>query len=408
MGGSIGLTERHDLRVGAVAWKLLPEFERKSDLLPDQADIVIVGAGIMAATIGQRIGQSGRQVTFIDRHAPATSSTAASTAQVMCGMDMPMITLADEIGEQAAAARWKQVYQSVRHLSDHIDDLVIECAKADIPTVYLGGNKLDADGLAKEAKLHQAHDLPTEFCDAAEIAERFGIMPRPGNVSQGGFEVDPVRLALGLLDNARDDGAKICWPHNVISLSPSSGGIEVGVEGNRTVFAKDVILCTGYERPTLFLPPAFSLMSTFVIATPPGTARGWEHKAMYWEAADPYLYVRATADGRIVVGGEDIDSSATDVRDRLMPQKAGTILAKLETMLERDDLTIDSQWSATFGTSPDSLPAIGRAANSEHIWLSYGFGGNGIAFAAVAADLLSEALRGNQPEALKMFDPYRF
>ncbi len=404
----IALTETHDLTIGKAAWEPLPEFKRIPDPLPDRSEVVIVGSGIMAATVGQRLVENGRQVTFVDRHAPATASTAASTAQVMWGMDMPMTELAARIGEQAAAERWRQVYRSVRKFSDHIDRIGIDCAKADIPTVYLDGNKLDANGLAKEAAMHHAHGLPTEFFPADRVAAQFGITQRTANVSQGGFEVDPVRLAFGLLDQAREDGASICWPCDVSSLSQLPDGVCVELADGGQLVAKDVILCTGYERPQLFLPPAFSLLSTFVIATPPGIATGWDHKAMYWEAADPYLYVRATADGRIVAGGEDINSCDSDTRNKLLPAKAGVIKAKFERLLERENLPIDRQWAATFGTSPDTLPAIGRAANSDNIWLSYGFGGNGIAFAAVAADLLAEAFTDGSTNGLKMFDPYRF
>lgn len=408
MSHPIALTETHDLINGNAAWKLQPEFKRIPDPLPKRSNIVIIGSGIMAATVGQRLAENGRRVTFVDRHAPATASTAASTAQVMWGMDMPMLELASMIGEQAAAARWRQVYKSVRQFSDNIDRLGIDCAKADIPTVYLDGNKLDANGLAKEAALHAAQGLPTEFLAAERVADQFGITSRPANVSNGGFEVDPVRLALGLLDRARADGASICWPHNVTALSQLPNGVRVDLDNGRQLVANEVILCTGYERPLLFLPPAFSLLSTFVIATPPHTAGAWDHKAMYWEAADPYLYVRATADGRIIAGGEDIDNCDSDTRDALLPAKAGVIKAKLERLLERGNLPIDRQWAATFGTSPDTLPAIGRAANSNNIWLSYGFGGNGIAFAAVAADLLVEALTSGNTSGLEMFDPYRF
>jgi len=41
------------------------------------------------------------------------------------------------------------------------------------------------------------------------------------------------------------------------------------------------------------------------IATSPGCAPLWRENAMIWEAASPYLYARATADGRIIAGGED-------------------------------------------------------------------------------------------------------
>lgn len=61
-----------------------------------------------------------------------------------------------------------------------------------------------------------------------------------------------------------------------------------------------------------------------------------------------------------------------------------------------------------FGTSPDGLPAIGRAANSDRLWLASGFGGNGITFAALAAGLLAAELTGSPDPDLACFNPYRF
>ncbi|WP_337828606.1 NAD(P)/FAD-dependent oxidoreductase [Pseudonocardia sp. TMWB2A] len=404
---ALALTETRDLRSGDVAWTPLAAFAREPDPLPDKADIVVIGAGIMGATLGERLSAAGHDVLFLDRHPPATSSTAASTAQVMWGMDMPLTTLAARIGEEAAAQRWRDVYAAVQGFSDYIDALGINCGKADIPTLYLNGNKLDAAGLAAEAASQQRHGLPVRFEAAEAVAARFGITPRPGTVSDGGFEVDPVRLALGLVDTARARGAKLCFPHDVTALAADADGVTLTL-AQGTIRARHVVLASGYERPLFYLPPAFSLLSTFVIATPPDFAEAHE-QVMIWEAADPYLYVRTTGDGRIVAGGEDSDQQRARVRDSQIAEKSGTILAKLAALLERDDLVVDKSWAATFGTSPDTLPALGPAkGGAGRVWLSYGFGGNGIAFAALAADLLPRALAGEPVPELARYDPYRF
>lgn len=404
---AFALTETRDLRSGDAAWTQHPDFAREADALPEKADIVVIGAGIMGATLGERLSAEGRDILFLDRHPPATSSTAASTAQVMWGMDMPLTMLAARIGEEAAAARWRDVYQAVRDFSGRIDDLAIDCAKADVPTLYLDGNKLDAAGLEAEATLQQRHNLPVRFETSKAVAARFGIAPRPATISDGGFEVDPVRLALGLLDKARDRGARLCFPQDVLALAADADGVTLTLRDG-TIRARHVVLASGYERPLFYLPPAFSLLSTFVMATPPGAAQASD-KSMIWEAADPYLYVRTTADGRIVAGGEDIEQQRAIVRDGQIAEKSGIILAKLSALLERDDLVIDKSWAATFGTSPDTLPALGPAKSGEgRLWLSYGFGGNGIAFAALAAKLLPPAIAGETVPALGRYDPYRF
>lgn len=176
----------------------------------------------------------------------------------------------------------------------------------------------------------------------------------------------------------------------------------------REIQARQVILASGYERAPLFLPAAFTLLSTFVMATSPGSAPLWRENAMIWEASHPYLYIRTDAAGRVIVGGEDEDFSDAARRDAAIGEKAGTIAAKAGKLLGGDTLKVDRAWAATFGSSPDGLPAIGRAANMARVWLAAGFGGNGIAFAALASEILSAALGGEADPDAVCFDPYRF
>ena len=48
--------------------------------------------------------------------------------------------------------------------------------------------------------------------------------------------------------------------------------------------------------------------------------------------------------------------------------------------------------AATFGASLDGLPAIGASSLMPHVWLAAGYGGNGIAFVSLAAEMLERAL----------------
>jgi glycine/D-amino acid oxidase-like deaminating enzyme len=69
---------------------------------------------------------------------------------------------------------------------------------------------------------------------------------------------------------------------------------------------------------------------------------------------------------------------------------------------------IDRAWGATFGYSPDGLPAIGPTSLMPDVWLAAGYGGNGIAFAALAAQMLERSFAGEPDPDLGCFDPYRF
>ncbi|QDZ07013.1 FAD-binding oxidoreductase [Sphingomonas panacisoli] len=402
---NIGLTEHRDLRGGRPCWTADIDKIPASDPLPDgPVDITIVGAGVVGAMLADRLTRDGREVLLLDRRPPAHGSTAASTALVMWAADVPLTHLAKEIGEAEAARRWRRVYAAMRDLAAHIDATGIDCTRIDRPELYLAGSLLDDDALRAEGEMRRAHGLSSTLLDAASVAERFGIAPRAALLSEGCYEVDPVRLTQGLLRRARAQGARAHFPCDVVGLD----GTTLMLDNGRTVAAKHVILAGGYERATLFLPPAFTVGSSYAIATAPGTAPLWGGDALIWEAASPYLYTRATADGRIIAGGEDEDFADADRRDALIGAKSGTIPAKLAAMIDVPDVAVDCAWSAAFGDSPDGLPAIGRAANHDKLWLASAFGGNGVSFAALAAEIIAGDLAGTPDPDAACFDPYRF
>lgn len=403
------LTESHDLRSGAVPWGETKLEHPLSAAFPDgPVDVAILGSGIVGAIIAERLSSTGRRVALFDRRPPGGGSTAASTAEIMWAMDVPLVQLAQQIGETEAVRRWRRVHDTVRNFGQRIDALRIDGGRVARPTVYLAGTVLDEAGLANEARLHQLHSLPSAYFPAEEIARRFHIAPRAGIVSQDGFEIEPVRLCRALLGRAVGKGASLTWPVDITDLHPVNGGIVLGTADGRSCHARDVILATGYERATMFLPQHFALHSTFAISTPPLSVPLWAEQAMFWEASDPYLYVRTDRKGRIIAGGEDIEESDPHTRDALMSTKAGAIAAKLESLIDSGPISIDRQWAATFGSSPDGLPAIGKASAMPNLWLAAAFGGNGIAFAGLAAEILERELNGNPDPDRDCFNPYRF
>lgn len=402
------LTETRDLRGGHSCWTpyspLIP-----SDPLPDQAvDVAIVGAGVMGAMLAERLAKQGRSVLLLDRRPPGHGSTAASTALVMWAADVPLTHLARRFGPAEAARRWRRVFAAVRQLAERIDGLGVDCGRAERPELYLAGTLLNPAQLEEEAGARQKAGLPSTFLDAAAVGERFAIAPRAALLSEGCYEVDPVRLTLGLLERARSAGARVCFPVDVIAIEQRVDMALLRLDDGRELSAKQAILASGYERSTWYLPPAFSVSSSYAIATPPATAPLWREGALIWEASSPYLYARETADGRIIAGGEDEDFDDAQQRDALIGAKAGTIRAKLAAMLGREDVPLDCTWAAAFGSSPDGLPAIGRAAGRDTLWLASGFGGNGVSFAALGAEIIAAQFDGAANPDGSLFDPYRF
>jgi len=401
------LTESLKLRGGRNCWRDETQPE-PSDTIRDSVEVAVIGAGVMGAMVARRLAQGGMDVAVFDQRVPTTGATAASTALVMWGADTPLTHLAGMVGEEEAAARWRLVYQAVSALDRLIGDTGIECGWIARPEIYLAGDVLDADALKAEGVLRRKFGLPSEFLDAGAVGARFDIVARSALLSAGSYEVDPVSLSRGLLKSARAFGAGVAYPVSIERLEQRGDRIGLTCDSGARVEARHVVLASGYEAARLFLPEHFSLSSSFAIATQPGVAPAWRENALIWESSDPYLYARATADGRIIVGGEDEDFVDADRRDALIAEKGATLETKVAALLGRDDLSFECAWAATFGGSPDGLPALGSARNMENVHLAYGFGGNGVTFASLGAQIIESILRGTPIAGARGFDPYRF
>lgn len=404
----MSLTEHLDLRGGRVCWLEDDPGALSSEPPEHQVDVAIVGAGIMGAMLAQSLTSAGRSVALLDRRPPARGATAASTALVMWAADTPLITLTQTHGASEAARRWRRVHAAVRDLDARVQDLDLACAWAPRPEVYLAGDLLDPQALRREAEARQAAGLPSDFLEPDAVAQRFGLPPRAAIVSRDAFVVDPVELTLSLLTQARNAGATLSFPVDVASIRESADGVALTLADGRVVQARQAIIAAGYEAPWAFLPNAFKLGSSFAIASAPGQQARWREDALIWEAADPYLYSRATADGRIVIGGADEEFVDPARRNALITEKAARLATGAGELLGGAPLDVDCAWAATFGRSPDGLPAIGRARGHNAIWIASGFGGNGITFASLAASLITAELTGAPDPDAECFSPYRF
>jgi glycine/D-amino acid oxidase-like deaminating enzyme len=401
------LTERHDLKTGTAPWDDGQLEHIPSDDLPNRTvDVAIVGAGITGAMLAERLTAAGLGVALVDRRRPGHGSTAASTALVLWEADVPLTHLARNIGDREAVRAWQRLRRAANNLWQRFDEAKIKSDHVACPSVYLAGDVLDADGLRAEAALRARHGMPSVYLEPQAVAERFGLSPRAAIVSDDSFEANPLRLTLALLDCARKRGATVAHPFDVTRLSQEGEAmLLVGDKGE--IRARHVILATGYERPPLFLPQQFSLNVSYAIATERDTASLWRENAMLWEASKGYLYARSDREGRVIAGGSDEHFYDAAHRDALIPEKSQAIANNLERLTGATISTRD-RWAAIFGTSPDGLAGIGRAQGQERLWLASGFGGNGITFAALAAELITAALMGKPDPDMECFDPYRF
>jgi glycine/D-amino acid oxidase-like deaminating enzyme len=269
--------------------------------------------------------------------------------------------------------------------------------------LYLAGNVLDAAGLAHEVKQRQRIGLASEYLDRKMLRHHFGIDRAAALLNHGNAEANPVELAAGYLRLAIRKGARFHAPHDVVDIEPHRGGTTLLTHDGIQVQARQVIFCTGYELANIVPARNNVVSSTWALATRRQANAIWPQKALIWEASEPYLYVRATVDGRVICGGEDENLADTAKRDALTHKKTERIGRKLQRLFPGIDSRAVFSWAGSFGGSPNGMPTIGAIPRYPHCYAVMGYGGNGITFSMLATKLITAAILGRADPDARLF-----
>jgi glycine/D-amino acid oxidase-like deaminating enzyme len=396
------ISQKRDLTTGLPIWLA----NRPARLMADgspigiYADVVIVGTGISGALVADALIQAGYSVLALDRREPMSGSTPASTALLQFELDTPLTELSRKIGKSDAARAWWRSAQAVRALQERIAALQIRCAFAERSTIYLPGNTLGTSQLKLEAAARQKLGLRSEFINRQHLYELTGMDKSGAILSHGNGEADPVRLVAGLWRHFHARGGRLVANTEVTEVEQTLNRVRLKTKDGHSITAKYAVFCTGYELMKFARPKGYKVISTWALATRPQPNRIWPSKSLIWEAADPYLYMRTTGEGRVIVGGEDESFSDETLRDKLIPKKIAAIARKAKRIFPNLDFKADYAWTGSFGESPTGLPAIGPIREMPRCYAVLGFGGNGITFSMLAAQLISRHMQGiKDPDA---------
>lgn len=400
------VTQRRVLRSGTSLWahssgSSVPSAPLEVNL---STDVVVVGAGISGALMALTLTRHGHRVVVVDRRAPVHGSTLASTALLQFEIDTPLAVLGDRIGIAKASRAWQRSLAAVKALQSLTRREGIRCGMAERESLYLAGDAYGMRALKREAETRGRHQLPGAFLNAAELRTRYDLERTGAILSAGSAVANPAQLTAGLLRRACARGARIHSPVDVQDVHASRRGVELLTTSGHTLRTRDVVFCTGYELLEALPLSGHRVKSTWAIATRPLTSLpAWMQSTVVWEASDPYLYLRTTTDGRIIAGGED-EASATRHRDRrAMASKSATIARNVERLLPSVSCTPQYRWAGAFGESPSGLPILDGVPGLPHCHVVAGFGGNGITFSVIGADVIAGRIAGRKDPDADLF-----
>lgn len=371
------------------------------------ADAVVVGAGISGALTALALAEEGLSVLVVDQRSAGRGSTLASTALIQYELDTPLVELTERIGWDAAADVYRRSAGAISSLERVVRSLPEEVAFARRPSLYLAGTAAEAAALEDEWHARRRIGLDVTLLGEREVRRRFPFR-RPAALLSGlAAEVDPFLLTLAVLRAAERAGARIRTGPDarVRELDEHRDGLRLRCGGGE-IASRHVVVATGYESQQYLRTPVARLKSTFAIAgVPERLPAAWLEagRCLIWETARPYLYLRTTASGRVLVGGEDEADPDESRRRALLPAKATTLRRRARELFPDLALEPDSAWAGVFAETADGMPVIGAPPDQPSRLYALGFGGNGLTFSQLAAEALRDGIAGRASPALDLF-----
>jgi glycine/D-amino acid oxidase-like deaminating enzyme len=199
---------------------------------PQSRDLIVVGAGIVGASVAYHAARAGAVVTLVDAGRPGAGVTAESFAWIAAS-----VRTGPAAGLRVAAT------DEYRRLEAELPGL---------PVTWSGSLSWRAAHSAPEAGPGQ------EIVDAATVARIEPNLLQPPDWAvwaSGEGAVDPVGVTEGLIAGARDHGAQVHLDASVTAVRRDAAGRVVGVEtAAGPLSGATVVLAAGVATAALAAP----------------------------------------------------------------------------------------------------------------------------------------------------------
>ena len=371
------------------------------------ADVCIVGAGIAGMSTAYFLTRAGKTVIVLDDGQIGGGMTERTTAHLSNAIDdryFEIEHLHDEKGAMLAA-------ESHTAAIDRIEAIVaaegIDCEFERLDGYLFIPPNGSKDLLERELKAaHRAGLTNVEQVGRAPI-DGFDTGNCLRFPRQAQFH--PLKYLAGLKRAIERDGGRIFTGTHAGTIE---GGAHARVETSSgfTVTADAIVIATNTPvNDIVTIHTKQASYTTYVIAA--RIPRGSVTRALYWDTADPYHYVRVESvsanDGEdydlLIVGGEDHKSGQADDADQRYADLEAWARERF-TMIEG----IEMRWSGQVMEPVDGLAFIGRNPGDEHnVYIITGDSGMGMTHGTIGGILIAELIVGGACPWESLYDPSR-
>jgi glycine/D-amino acid oxidase-like deaminating enzyme/nitrite reductase/ring-hydroxylating ferredoxin subunit len=360
-------------------------------------DVVIVGGGITGITTGLLLQKAGKKCLVAEAHSLCFGTTGGTTAHINSFLDTSYDQIESNFNIEASELILKATKQSRELFRKNITEYKIDCGfeekdgyvYAQTPDQVEKLNKV-FDGAKKAGasiEYVQKIPVPVEFQKAV--------------VYRGQAQIHPTRYVQALA-KAFEEGGGIILQNCAVDTFEKEDDILNITTGNGVIKAKALIWAT-------HIPPGINILHfrnapyrSYAIAV---KLNGEYPGDLAYDMYDPYHYYRTQdIDGEkyFIAGGEDHKTAHEENTETCF----NNLIA--HTKKHFDVAEVTHKWSSQYFEPADGLAYIGHLpGNPDNVFVATGYGGNGITYSHIAAQVLTDLVTKGSSEYKDLFSPGR-
>jgi len=361
--------------------------------------IVVVGAGVIGASIAYHLAKRGANVAIVDTTRPGAGATEKSFGWINATFSKRPRAYFDL--NQLGIAGWRRLETELGgELKVQWGGSVAWTSSAD-----------EADALRESVRKHQEWGYATHLIEGAEIHR---LLP---NIAPGEFTaacycefeggVDAIDAVKAMLRQVREAGADVRYPHEVTGLKLQGGRVTAIQAGEISLEASVVVLACGVGIPQLAEMADVSVplkeSEGVLVHTRP------QPKLIDRVVLAPGIHCRQKLDGRVMLGGPIVAGVGTATGTAPEPEEyaKGILRDAARVLPGLRGVAVERITVGRRVMPVDEYPIVGFASSCPNLYIAAMH--SGVTLAPVIGQLAAlEILDQVQVSLLEAYRPARF
>ncbi len=385
-------------------WDLAPRPDTAGATPPEEAEVVIVGAGNVGLSAALTLARRGREVVVLDAEAAGHGASTRNAGYLGRQVWYKYGDMVPKLGRERAAQVCREAIAAHDYAASLIEKEQIDCFYRNTGRFIAAPSKRVFDGLARDLAMMHDDGVPVDAemvePEAAPAAYREGRY-HGGQILRGNGVIHAGLYHAGLLERASRDGARIIGHCPVRAIERAGSAFHVATARGRLRAGHVIVATNGYTpKAAQWLRRRVVPVDAFMIATEPLPEDRVESIApagrpMVEHCHSP-CWIRPNEDGtRILFGGLSAEPPfGLERKARYLRDALTRIVPALE------EVKISHCWTGKTAFTFDMMPHTGSHDGVEY---AMGWCGSGVPMGTYLGH--KTALRVlDDPEAGSAFD----